>query len=69
MFSLQLLFIRYSGADNRKIIQIVIQAPNSAWWFPRVYSPNLSDVAFENPRWRPFFKIAAKIIFRSHVFP
>ena len=54
----------FSGPDNR----IVTQVTSSAWWFPRVYSANLSDVPLENPRWRPFFKIASKIIFPSHVF-
>ena len=50
-----------SGADNRNFVQNVIQAPNLAWWFPRVYLTNLPDVPFKNLN----FKIDAKCVCRK----
>ena len=50
----------YSGADNRTFVQNVMQAPNLAWWFPRVYLTNVPDLPFKNPRWLQFFKMDAE---------
>ena len=58
--------VKNSGVDNRKFVQNVIQAPNLAWWFQRVYLANLCDVPLKQSKMAAiFFKMDAECVCRK----
>ena len=59
MFRVSVLQTDLVGQIRGPIVQIVIQAPNLARMFFGDNWSNLPEGPLENPRWRPFFKMAA----------
>ena len=55
-----LLVRPYSRADNRTIVQITIKAWNLVYAFFEICRKDSKVEPSKNPRWRPFFKMAAK---------
>ena len=55
------IVIYLSEADNGTILQIMIQAVNVLEMFFEALRSNVSDWPFENLKWRPCLKMAAKM--------